>query len=255
MLKLLIVEDETPALNRITKLVNELQMDIDIVGTADSIESAVNYIESNKKIDLALLDIELADGQSFEIFKHTKVDFPVIFTTAYDEFAMKAFKVNSIDYLLKPVDQNELKSAFEKYELLFAKKESGNQKIEELLAALKLDTKNEFKERFLIKSGSRLISVNTSEIAWFQASDKLVYLQMNSGNKYVIDYSLDELNTLLNPKEFFQLNRQFLASIKSIKDIHTYFNGKLKLSLNPSVEEEVIVSRERASEFKNWLDS
>jgi DNA-binding LytR/AlgR family response regulator len=168
---------------------------------------------------------------------------------------MKAFKVNSIDYLLKPVDQNELKSAFEKYELLFAKKESGNQKIEELLAALKLDTKNEFKERFLIKSGSRLISVNTSEIAWFQASDKLVYLQMNSGNKYVIDYSLDELNTLLNPKEFFQLNRQFLASIKSIKDIHTYFNGKLKLSLNPSVEEEVIVSRERASEFKNWLDS
>jgi two-component system LytT family response regulator len=129
------------------------------------------------------------------------------------------------------------------------------QQIDSLLQALKLDSKLEYKERFLVKSGSRLISINIDEVAWFQASEKLVYLQMFSGNKYVIDYSLDELITLLNPKNFFQLNRQFISSIKSIKDIHTYFNGKLKISLNPMVEEEVLVSRERASEFKKWLDA
>ncbi len=254
MLKLLIIEDEIPALNRITKLVNELQMDIEIVGAADSIESAVNFIKANKDINLALMDIELADGQSFEIFKQTQVSFPVIFTTAYDEFAMKAFKVNSIDYLLKPVDSNELKNAFEKYKTLFLNKESGTQQIDLLLEALKKDKKQDYKERFLIKTGTRLISVQIDEIAWFQASEKLVYLQMFTGNKYVIDYSLDELNELLNPKSFFQLNRQFIASIKSIKDIHSYFNGKLKISLLPAVEEEVLVSRERASEFKKWLD-
>jgi two-component system LytT family response regulator len=255
MLKLLIIEDEIPALNRITKLVNELKMDIEIIGTADSIDSAVNFIEANKDINLALMDIELADGQSFEIFKQIKVEFPVIFTTAYDEFAMKAFKVNSIDYLLKPVDENELRAAFDKYKKLFFNKENGLQQIDSLLQALKLDSKLDYKERFLVKTGSRLVSIHIDEVAWFQASEKLVYLQMFSGNKYVIDYSLDELITLLNSKNFFQLNRQFISSLKSIKDIHTYFNGKLKVSLNPSVEEEVLVSRERASEFKKWLDA
>jgi two-component system LytT family response regulator len=255
MLKLLIIEDETPALNRITKLVNELKMDIEIIGTADSIESAVNFIELNKDINLALMDIELADGQSFEIFKQTKVYFPVIFTTAYDEFAMKAFKVNSIDYLLKPVDSLELKSAFEKYKELFLNNEPGIQQIDLLLEALKHDKQQNFKERFLVKTGTRLISIQIEEIAWFHASEKLVYLQTFSGNKYVVDYSLDELNVLLNPKSFFQLNRQFVASLKSIKDIHSYFNGKLKISLNPTVEEEVLVSRERASDFKKWLDA
>lgn len=255
MLNLLIIEDETPALNRITKLVKELAMEINIIGTADSIESAVNIIESTAKIDLALMDIELADGQSFEIFKQCKVSFPVIFTTAYDEFAMKAFKVNSIDYLLKPVDSVELQAAFEKYKTLFLNKESGEQQIENLLKALRTNSKESYKERFLVKTGSRLISIHVDEIAWFQASDKMVYLQMFSGNKYVIDYSLDELISLLNPKNFFQLNRQFIGSLKSIKDIHTYFNGKLKISLVPTIEEEVLVSRERAAEFKNWLDA
>ncbi|MFY8022342.1 MAG: LytR/AlgR family response regulator transcription factor [Bacteroidia bacterium] len=255
MLNLLIIEDETPALNRIIKLVKELDMKIQIIGTADSIEAAVKLIETHPSIDLALMDIELADGQSFEIFKQCKVSFPVIFTTAYDEYAMRAFKVNSIDYLLKPVDSLELKAAFEKYNSLFLKKETGEQQIENLLKALKINSNDAYKERFLVKTGSRLISVQVDEIAWFQASDKLVYLQMFSGNKYVIDYSLDELIGLLNPKVFFQLNRQFISSLQAIKDIHTYFNGKLKITLLPSVEDEVLVSRERAAEFKNWLDA
>lgn len=253
-MKLIIIEDEIPALNRITKLVKELNRDIEIIGTADSIEAAVQLIESNAEIDLALMDIELADGQSFEIFKQTTLRFPVIFTTAYDEFAMKAFKVNSIDYLLKPVDQHELSAAFEKYSSLYHHKESGIQQIDSLLKALKENKNETYKERFLVKTGTRLLSVHQDEIAWFQASEKLVFLQMFSGNKYVIDYSLDELSGLLNPKDFFQLNRQFITSIKSIQDIHTYFNGKLKIQLQPKVEEDVLVSRERASEFKNWLD-
>jgi two-component system LytT family response regulator len=252
-MKILIIEDETPALNRIKKMVLEVEPSIEILDTADSIELSVQLIEKYKDtMDLILMDIELADGQSFEIFNLTEVNCPVIFTTAYDEFALKAFKVNSIDYLLKPIDKMELKTAFQKFKTI-QKSASNVDALKEMLAQISAP-KNNFKERFLVKLGERLISVATNEIAYFLSKDKLTYLITKNNNKYVVDYTLEELGNMLDRKQFFQINRQFIVAINSITNIHNYFNGKLKIQLVPVVEEEVIVSRERASDLKIWLN-
>ncbi len=252
-MKILIIEDETPALNRIKKMVLEVEPSIEILDTADSIELSVQLIEKYKDtMDLILMDIELADGQSFEIFNLTEVNCPVIFTTAYDEFALKAFKVNSIDYLLKPIDKIELKTAFQKFKTI-QKSASNVDALKEMLAQISAP-KNNFKERFLVKLGERLISVATNEIAYFLSKDKLTYLITKNNNKYVVDYTLEELGNMLDRKHFFQINRQFIVAINSITNIHNYFNGKLKIQLVPVVEEEVIVSRERASDLKIWLN-
>lgn len=252
-MKILIIEDETPALNRIKKMVLEVEPSIEILDTADSIELSVQLIEKYKDtMDLILMDIELADGQSFEIFNLTEVNCPVIFTTAYDEFALKAFKVNSIDYLLKPIDKMELKTAFQKFKTI-QKSASNVDALKEMLAQISAP-KNKFKERFLVKLGERLISVATNEIAYFLSKDKLTYLITKNNNKYVVDYTLEELGNMLDRKHFFQINRQFIVAINSITNIHNYFNGKLKIQLVPVVEEEVIVSRERASDLKIWLN-
>ena len=252
-MNIVIIEDETPALNRIKKLIEEVEPHAQIVGTADSIESAVTLFKSDKSIDLALCDIELADGQSFEIFKQVHITCPIIFTTAYDEFALKAFKLNSIDYLLKPIHKTELDQALKKFQSTRKPNTNYQIHIEQLVENLKPHTA-QFKNRFLIKTGVKLISIPIEEIAYFHAFEKLVYVYVTKGQKYIIDQSLDELIKVLNPKLFFQLNRQFIAHIQSIQQIHTYFNGKLKVELLPPVNDEVIVSRERAPEFKAWLD-
>jgi DNA-binding LytR/AlgR family response regulator len=252
-MNLLIVEDEIPAMQRIVKLVKEISPDANIVATTDSIESAVEAISMYPQIELALMDIELADGQSFDIFHKTAVLFPVIFTTAYDEFALKAFKVNSIDYLLKPIDKNELKTAFDKFYKASKKPQIDMQlQIQELMKQLKADEVN-YKNRFLIKTGTKLVSVAADDILYLHASEKLVYLHTNKGNKFVMDQTLDELSRLLHPDKFFQLNRQYIAAIHAIKAVHQYFNGKLKIELLGALEEEIIVSRERAPEFKQWM--
>lgn len=254
-MKILIIEDEAPALNRISKLIRELEIDIDISGTADSISSAVNLFKKFPETDLALMDIELADGQSFEIFNRIQISCPVIFTTAYDEFALKAFKVNSIDYLLKPIDPQELKQAIEKFNTLQQSRQHSHVvNIDALLNSFKKDLVQSYKQRFLIKIGHKLESLPCSEIAFFMAADKVVYLVNNENKRYIIDHTLEELNQMLDPKIFFHLNRQFLCNINSIKSISTYFNGKLKIQLKPEVNEEVLVSREKANDFKNWLN-
>lgn len=252
-MKIIIVEDETPALNRIKKMVLELQPNAEIVATADSIESAVQVITNHKNIDLLLMDIELADGQSFEIFNRIEINTPVVFTTAYDEFALKAFKVNSIDYLLKPIEKNDLKIALDKFNNIH-NNANDFENLKQLLSQVSIP-KSAIKERFLVKLGERLISVNVNEIAYFQAKDKLTFLVTKNGNKYVVDYTLDELELLIDHKIFYHINRQFITSISSITNIHTYFNGKLKIQLNPIIEEDVLVSREKASELKAWLGS
>ncbi len=252
-MRIIIIEDEAPALSRIKKMVLELSPDIEVIGTADSIVSAVNLFQVNKNIELALMDIELADGQSFEIFKQVQVDCPVIFTTAYDEFALKAFKLNSIDYLLKPIDKIELYAALDKFKSLQSKSSNHSLNIEGLLEKIK-PLHADFKSRFLLKNGSKLISVPVENIMYFHASDKLVFVYTRDKNKFVIDYSLDELSKMLQPNKFFLLNRQFIANLDAIQNIHTYFNGKLKVELIPAINEEIIVSREKAPEFKAWLD-
>lgn len=251
-MKIIIIEDELPAFKRLTKLVKAYDSEIEILGHADSIATAITLIKEFPQANLALMDIELADGQSFEIFKQIEVPFPIIFTTAYDEYALKAFKVNSIDYLLKPIDPEELKQAFAKLEKIQHTQNGIN--IQQLLANLKQNDAVPYKQRFLVKLGQKLISVPISEIAFFNASDKVVYLHNKENKRFIIDSTLDELESMLDPLQFFRINRQYLANLNAIETISTYFNGKLKLQLKPSVEDEVLVSRERATEFKNWLN-
>jgi two-component system response regulator LytT len=254
-MKVIFVEDETPALNRIKKLVSQLIPNVQILGSADSIEAAVSLFNTSPEVELAFMDIELADGQSFDIFSQVQVKCPVIFTTAYNEYAIKAFKVNAIDYLLKPLDEAELQQAITKFQTMSRHAPVMDYKAQ--LAALLQEIKpaaTAYKSRFLIKSGTRLISVSVDDIQLFQAADKVVYLHTRNNQKFVVDYSLDELSTMLEPNMFFQLNRQVIAQVNSIKSIHTYFNGKLKIELGAVLDEEVLVSRERASEFKAWLD-
>ncbi len=253
-MKIALIEDEAPALNRLKKMILSVLPTADFVATADSIESGVRLFHAHPSLDLVFMDIELADGQSFELFNQVEITCPVVFTTAYDEFAIKAFKVNAVDYLLKPIDKEELRLAIEKCSK--QKKESIDYslQIKELIAGMKSDTRVSYKTRFLIRNGSKLLSVPVEDIILFHAADKLVYVHTKQQQKLVIDYTLEELIEQLNPRYFFQLNRQFIAHVSSIKSIHTYFNGKLKVELMRFEEEEVLVSRERASEFKQWLN-
>ncbi|AMS26062.1 hypothetical protein AEM51_02600 [Bacteroidetes bacterium UKL13-3] len=255
-MNIVIIEDEAPALTRIQKLVREVDATINILATADSIESAVNLFNQYKNIELVLMDIELADGQSFEIFNRVEVLCPVIFTTAYDEFALKAFKVNSIDYLLKPIVIDDLRQAISKFNTFKNIQSFPNyqHQLESILSTF-TTKQTSYKNRFLIKVGTKMVSIAVDQIAYFHASEKLVYLYTQQGQKHIVDYSLDELSQLLEPTLFFQLNRQFVANIMSIQSVHTYYNGKLKVALIPTFSEDVTVSRERAADFKSWLDS
>lgn len=198
----------------------------------------------------------MADGQSFDIFNRTEVHSTIIFTTAYDEYALKAFKVNSIDYLLKPVRQEDLTKALDKFKALQSTNANAESRIniEKLLTELRqTHTPKNYRERFLVKQGQKLITVEASDIAFMYAEDRVNFIKNKNGQKFIIDYTLDELETQLDPAIFFRLNRQFIAQVKSIESVHPYFNGKLKIHLKPAVEEEVLVSREKASDFKAWM--
>lgn len=257
-MNILIIEDEAIAARRIKKMVTDFDSNNNIVGHLDSVEGAVNWFESNPQPDLILCDIELADGQSFEIFNQTTVTSPVIFTTAYDEYAIKAFKVNSVDYLLKPVKEEDLKKSIDKFQQLrsaFAKGSKSSLNIQSLLEELTSQKQATFdyRERFLIKQGQRYFTINTEDIAYFYTKEKAVFLKCWDGKEYIVDYSLDDLEKEMNPKSFFRANRQFLVELKSVDRIHMWFNSKLKVQLRPEASEEMIISREKAAEFKQWL--
>lgn len=251
-MKVLIIEDEAPAARRLTQLVKECRPDAEVLGQIDSVEEAIEWCNTNEMPDLAFMDIQLADGLSFEIFEAVSVKCPVVFTTAYDEYAIKAFKVNSIDYLLKPIDKAELKSAFDKFDLL---KNNNSPAIDIGELVKTFGVQQNFKTRFLVKQGQRLIPIDAERIAYFFAEDKLVFLVTSDDHKYIVDYTLEQLEGKLNPQHFFRANRKIITSMPAVKDIHLSFNGKLKIYLKPDLKkgEEIFVSRERASEFKTWM--
>ncbi len=253
-MNVLIIEDEAPAARRLQKLLLETDPAINILSSVESIEAAVNWLNANPHPDLLFVDIQLADGLSFEIFNKVKILSPVIFTTAYDEYALKAFKVNSIDYLLKPIDSEELKKSFYKFRMLKERFSIGTQANGPSLDILIQQLMPEYKSRFLVKSGQRLIPVATEEIAYFYTEDKMVLINTFQNNIYTVDYTLDQLVGLLNKKEFFRINRQFILRINAIKGISSHLNGKLKIQATPPINGEIIVSREKSTEFKNWLD-
>ncbi|MCB0657094.1 MAG: response regulator transcription factor [Saprospiraceae bacterium] len=253
-----IIEDEPLGLNRLVKLLEEIDPKIKVIGHAETIKSAVWWLQNNAPPDLVFMDIELADGQCFEIFKQVTIQAPVIFTTSYDEYALQAFKVNSLDYLLKPVRKDELIRSIGKYRHL--QSHFGQQTVSIQLESLLNDLQqrdrqpNNFRNRFLVKQGQRLLSVETQEIAWFNADGKIVLMMTWSGQRYLVDYTLDQLDNLLDPDSFFRANRSYILHFKCIRTIHPYFHGKLKLVIHPAPEEsEVVVSKEKSPDFKSWL--
>lgn len=253
-MNLLIVEDEQLLARQLINLLESLAPEAKVAGHTTGIEATVKWLETNPTPDLIFMDIELADGQCFEIFTRFPIKAPIIFTTAYDEFALKAFKVNSIDYLLKPIRREDLQSALAKWRELRQQTTPALVNINTLVTDLvKAHTTTPFKDRFLVKQGQKLISVNTSDIAFFLAKNTLNHLVTKSKQKFIIDYTLDELEDLLEPKAFFRANRQFILSHDVIAAVHAWFNGKLKVELNVSAGEEIIISRDRAPHFRNWL--
>ncbi len=253
-MNVLLIEDESLAAQRLEKLLRETEPGIHISGVTDSIESTVEWLERNPAPDLLFMDIELADGQSFEIFTRTEVTSPVIFVTAYDEFALKAFKVNSVDYLLKPIKSEDIRNALNKFHQLSQKPVAGQgmENIRHLLEGLYRQP-GRYRTRFLSKTGQRFIPVETGDVAYFYSEDKMVFLKTNQNQRYLIDFNLEQLEKELDPGQFFRANRQFILSSKSVHDIHSWFNGKLKVKVVPDAPEEIIISRDKAADFRSWM--
>ena len=252
-MNILIVEDEPEAAARLSTLLRELKPDTKVVGSLDSVKSAVKWISENPSPDLIFMDIQLADGLSFEIFEKADIKAPVIFTTAYNEYALKAFKVNSIDYILKPLDKDEVAAAFRKYENLTGQAQSREKMIDSIGTAMQMLTKR-YKERFVIKVGEHLRSVEVSEILYFYSLEKTTFAQAADSRKHILDFTLDQLEGVLNPARFFRINRKYIVSVDSIRDMISHTNSRLKLLLKSSDDDDIIVARERVQEFKDWLD-
>ncbi len=254
-MKVLIIEDEYPAAERLTELILSLDDSLEIEAVLDSIESASNWLETHRPPALIFSDIQLSDGLSFEIFNQTRVQSPIIFTTAYDEYAIQAFKVKSIDYLLKPIKFQELSDAVQKYYRMqqeFSPVDL-HEKVTSILSQFQA-TPSSYKKRFLVSGKDELIPISIDKIAYFFTRHEVVYLMTVEGNKFALDYTLDQLSNILHPDVFFRINRQMICHIQAIKSIHPYFNGRLKLHLTPSVNDQMIVSRDKAKIFKSWLD-
>lgn len=257
-MKVLIVEDEPLAVKKLERLLTDVAIDIEIIGSTGSIRDTVDWLAKYPAPDLIFMDIELSDGQSFSIFERTRVNCPVIFTTSYDEYALQAFKVNSVDYLLKPVQKDELSNALEKYReiktMYAASALPISSNIENLLISLaQKESGKEYRNRFLVKHLNKLVSVDIADIAYFWSEGRVNFFKSKTGQKYIVDYTMDEIETMIDPKNWFRVSRQFIVSIPSVSEIHPYFNNRLKLFLTPKEPEEVTVSRERVADFKVWL--
>jgi len=249
-MKVVIIEDEKPAARRLSRMLNDL--DIQPIAMLHSIEESINWFLENKQPDLLFLDIQLSDGLSFEIFDEIEVKSAIIFTTAYDEYALKAFKLNSVDYLLKPIDTDELKNAIVKYQKIHVAKKLNtitNKQLKELI----FPNTNKYKKRFTVKICQHLKLISTASIECFFSENKATYFCTINNRNYMIDDTLEELESKLSPETFFRVSRKYFVNINAIKDIISYTNSRLKIVLNNYNETEIIVSRERVKDFKNWI--
>ena len=244
----LIIEDEAPAARKLRNTLREIDPEIIVLDVLETVEEGTQYLQEQDHPDVIFCDIQLADGISFLIFEKVLPRCPVIFITAFDQYAVRAFEVNSIDYLLKPFSKEQLEKSIEKLKERVSKSDIG---IKELVTDL-LPKKP--RQRFLISKGDSLIPINTSDIAYVYTEDKAVMIMTLSGQSYFINYSLDEVEQQLDENDFFRLNRQVISKLESIEKISNYFNGKLKIELSPSFGGEILVSRVKAPMFKNWLE-
>lgn len=252
-MNIIIIEDEEQAAQRLETLVKLIVPEVKVWAKLDTVKGAVEWFAGNSQPDLIFMDIQLADGISFMIFEQCEVKSPVIFTTAYDEYALKAFKVNSIDYILKPVDKNELESAVKKFKGLTMSSQSHSTLMANIGEAVKMLTRK-YKSRFVVKVGEHLRTIEITDVQYFYSQDKTTFCVTREGRNIILDYTLEQLEEMLDPEKFYRINRKYLVCSDAIQDIISYTNSRLKLLLKASSDTDIIVARERVQEFKTWLD-
>jgi len=250
-MKVVIIEDEKLSAELLSRLLQKIDSQIEITAILDSVKKSAQYFQEGHKDDLIFLDIHLADGISFDIFSRVSIDTPIIFTTAYSEYAIKAFDVNSVDYLLKPIGMDDLKKAIDKFKKF---NPVDHHKVLENISNAYQQLPKQYKSRFMVKIGQSIDSIRSENIIHFQTNDGLTFLQTENGKRYPIDYTLDQLESLMSPDDFFRINRKVILSISSISKVSTYLNGRLIISSPYLNGDESIVSRERVNDFKSWLD-
>jgi len=250
-MNIIIIEDEKPAARLLQRKVEKLNLKVNTL--LHSVEESVAWFSKNEHPDLIFLDIQLSDGLSFEIFEKVDIKSAVIFTTAYDEYALKAFKLNSIDYLLKPIDEDDLEIAVNKYRSRTQKPESLQLDFEQIKRMLSNPVEKAYKTRFTVKIGLHLKVITTDEIECFYSENKGTYIHTTDNRDYLIDTTLEVLENEMNPKDFYRVSRKFLVPLKSIKEIVVYSNSRLKVILPTYKDDEVIVSREKVGDFKDWI--
>jgi DNA-binding LytR/AlgR family response regulator len=250
-MNILVVENEMPAAEKIVRILKKIDKSITVIGVIETVEETINRLQERPAPDLILMDIQLDDGLCFEVFETINVDTPVIFTTAYDEYTLRAFKVNSIDYLLKPIDEESLKKALDKYRKLYADKSPYKTDFRQLLN----EFRNQFKSRFLIKIGDKYKSIPVKEVSHFHISEKNVFLRDYQNKDYGIDYSLEQLQGILDPRKFFRINRDCIVNIEAINLMHSYSSSRLQLTLKNEMKNDLfVISRDKVSAFKKWVD-
>ncbi|HIP33622.1 MAG TPA: response regulator transcription factor [Bacteroidia bacterium] len=251
-MNVIIIEDEKPSARRLKRMLAEC--DIDVVTMLHSVNESIEWFLNNDHPDLIMLDIQLSDGLSFEIFENVTIKSSIIFTTAYDEYALKAFKLNSIDYLLKPIDQDELENAIKQFKDAFKVNTKDSFDFDSIKNLLSNSVEKNYKKRFTIKVGQHLKIINQEDICCFYSQDKATYIHTKENRDYLMDYTLENLFSELNPELFFRVNRKFIIKLDSIKDIIAYSNSRLEIKLHNYNEEQIIVSREKVKDFKEWIN-
>lgn len=257
-MKAIIIEDEKPSARRLNRMLDKLE--VEVISVLHSVEDSIKWFKENTHPDVIFLDIQLSDGLSFEIFESIEIKSAIIFTTAYDEYALQAFKLNSIDYLLKPIDEDELEAAVVKYRLLLVKY-SGKRalpnvqlNLEDIKKLLVNPLEREYKKRFTTKVGQHIKMIPIEEISCFYSENKSTYIFTTEGRNYPLEFTLEMLEDELPPQKFFRVNRKFFINLDVIKDIVAYSNSRLKVKLKNFNEQEIIVARERVRSFKEWLE-
>ncbi len=252
-MQVVIIEDEPIAVRRIVMLLEELQPDIQIKATLSTVLDATAWFNKNPLPDLIFLDIQLNDGYGFDILDSLEKHPPIIFTTAFNEYAMRGFKYNGIDYLLKPINKEELRISLEKFGTLNSYKSEivGGGDLEAIRNSL---LGRDYKLRFMVKVGNRFNTINTKDIAYFKSHDGVIFLHTHDGKHYPVDYTIDNLEKLVNPLYFFRVNRKYMIAVSAVQEVHNYFNSRVLVRLLPKQDEKVIVSRDRTGNFKKWLD-
>lgn len=249
-MKVIILEDENRAVSHLYRLIRQVAPDMEISRTFETVRESIAYLEQDPPVDLIFSDVQLADGTSFEIFSRVPIQCPIIFTTAYDTYAIEAFNSNGVDYLLKPIEEERLRKAVEK-----ARKITTNTTLEKLLSQSTPPGYQKFKTRFMVKVGEKIRTIMIEDILLFYSFEKTSYLHTKTHRNYIIDYSLEELETMLDSSRYFKINRKYILSIEACSQIHAWSNNRLKISIDGIDDQKIVVARERVRDFKSWLDS